>query len=42
MREYLIWWRDKQISEKQEIMKSKNIKSITYSDIKGIYEGNGK
>lgn len=37
MREYLFWWNKLPQSEKQEIMKSKNIKSITYSQIQTIY-----
>jgi len=37
MTEILRFWRDKPLSEKQEIMKSKNIKVMTYSQIKTIY-----
>lgn len=42
MTEILRFWRDLPQSEKQSLMTERNIKSITYFDIKGIYEGNGK
>lgn len=37
MREVLIWWRDLSSEEKKSIMKERNIKSITYEQIKFIY-----
>ena len=37
MTEILRFWRDKTIQYKKEIMKSKNIKAITYEQIKSIY-----
>lgn len=42
MRPILLWWRNLPQSEKQSLMTERNIKAITYSDIKGIYEGNVK
>lgn len=36
-REILLWWRDKPTEEKKSIMKKRNIKSITYEQIKFIY-----
>lgn len=42
MRPILLWWRNLSKEEKQSLMTERNIKAITYSDIKEIYEGNGK
>lgn len=37
MTEILRYWRDLSKEEKQSIMKSKNIKAITFEQIKDIY-----
>lgn len=37
MTEILRWWRNKSREERKEIMKDRNIKSITYNQIKVIY-----
>lgn len=38
MRKYLIWWRNLPKEEKQSIMTKRNIKAITFGQIKEIYE----
>lgn len=42
MRKYLLWWRNLSKEEKQSLMTERNIKAITFGQIKEIYEGNGK
>lgn len=37
MTEILRWWRNKSREERKEIMKDRNIKAITYREIKVIY-----
>jgi len=37
MRECLLWWRDKPISEKKEIMKQHNVTVVTFEFIKLRY-----
>lgn len=40
MRKYLLWWRNLSKEEKESLMTERNIKAITYSDIKEIYKNN--
>lgn len=40
MRNILIYWRNLSKQEKQSIMQSKNIKAITFEQIKVIYNEN--
>lgn len=42
MRKYLLWWRNLSKEEKQSLMTERNIKAITYSDIKTVYAERGK
>ena len=42
MTEILRYWRDLPKSQKREIMSGKGIKSITYDQIKNIYNENTK
>lgn len=42
MKQILRFWRDKPIAEKKQIMQSKSITAITYSDIKTVYAERGK
>ncbi len=37
MRNYLLWWRNLSKESKKELMKTHNIKAITYENIKSIY-----
>lgn len=37
MRQILLWWRNLNNETKKSLMTERNIKSITYSDIKDIY-----
>jgi len=42
MRKYLLWWRNLPPETKKQIMQSKSITAITYSDIKTVYAEKGK
>lgn len=37
MRQILLWWRNLPQSEKQSLMTERNIKAITFGQIKEIY-----